>query len=278
MRYENNISEVKEENYSIHYRYSEIKSWSDREQFHWHEELEIMCYVSGESRMYCNQEVYVPEPRRIFVVNPYELHDLCSVDGCVRHLLLIGKKMLKELGCENICFGHCIDDTEIAKLFDRMYEENERNDEYSKSAMMALATEILVRLCREWSVSEDEQTIDESEAKHRLAASIIEYIDRHFTEQIGVGSICAEFGYSKSYICRAFREVTGLTIAHQIAARRIYYAEALLASKRYSVSECAQMSGFTSASYFSKVYRKMFGRAPSNNRDEDGTPQDVASR
>ena len=97
----------------------------------------------------------------------------------------------------------------------------------------------------------------------------MEYIDRHFTEQISVGSICAEFGYSKSYICRVFHEITVLTIARQIAARRIYYAGTLLSSKRYSVSECAMMSGFSSASYFSKAYRKMYGRAPSDNGEKD---------
>lgn len=268
MRYENNIDEVKEENFSVYYKCSEIKSWSRKEQFHWHEELEIMCCVSGEGEMYCNRDAYVIEPRMIYLVNPYELHDLVSMDGCVRHLLLIGKRMLRDFGCENLRFSHRIDDPEIAELFDRMYRENEHSDEYSRHAMMALATEVLVRLCRGWSVNGADQTSEESEVKHRLAASIMEYIDRHFTEQISVSGICDEFGYSKSYICRVFREITGLTIAHQIAARRLYYADTLLTSKRYSVSECALMSGFASASYFSKVYRKMYGRAPSGDREE----------
>ena len=262
MRYEDNISEVTDENFSVCYKYGEDRSWTDK-QLHWHEELEIICYASGESKMICGRESFIPEPRGIYVVNPYELHDLHSDGGCERHLLLVGKKMLRDLGCENLRFKHHIAAPEIADIFDRMYIESERNDEYTKNALMALATEILVRLCREWPVMETEQSGDESKSKHRLTASIMEYIDRHFTEQISVGSICNEFGYSKSYICRVFHEITGLTIARQITARRIYYAGTLLSSKLYSVSECALMSGFTSASYFSKVYRKMYGKAPS---------------
>lgn len=264
MHYEDNISEVTDENFSVYYKCGEDRSWNDK-QLHWHEELEIICYVSGESRMICGRENFVPEQRGIYVVNPYELHDLYSEDGCVRHLLLVGKRMLRDLGCENLRFTHHMNDPEIADIFDRMHAENERNDIYTKNALMALATEILVRLCREWSAEKTDQSSDESESKRRLTASIMEYIDRHFTEPISVGGICDEFGYSKSYICRVFHEITGLTIARQIAARRIYYAGTLLASKRYTVSECALMSGFTSASYFSKAYRKMYGRAPSDS-------------
>ena len=268
MHYEDNISEVTDANYSVYYKCGGDGSWSDK-QLHWHEELEIICYVSGESRMICGRESFVPEPRGIYVVNPYELHDLYSEDSCTRHLLLIGKRMLRDFGCEKLRFAHHVTDPEIADIFARMYAENERGDEYTKNALMALATEILVRLCREWTVSPADQSSDESESKHSLTASIMEYIDRHFTEQISVGSICAEFGYSKSYICRVFHEITGLTIARQIAARRIYYAGTLLSSKRYSVSECAMMSGFSSASYFSKAHRKMYGRAPSDNGEEE---------
>ena len=267
--YYEEMPETKVENYPLFYKYGLVSSWAGNEDLHWHEELEIMCYVSGEIDMSCNRDRFIPEPRDIIVINPYELHNLHSESGCVRHLLLVGKMMLRNFGCENIRFRHHMTDPEIALIFDRMLEENERGDEYSKNAKMALATEVLVRLCREWTVAKYDQSSDESESKHSLTASIMEYIDRHFTEQISVGSICAEFGYSKSYICRVFHEITGLTIARQIAARRIYYAGTLLSSKRYSVSECAMMSGFSSASYFSKAYRKMYGRAPSDNREED---------
>lgn len=263
--YYEEMPETKTDDCPVYYKCSEVSSWWGHEDLHWHEELEIMCFLSGDAEVNCDRERVIPESGGVIVINPYELHNLCSEKGCVRHLLLVGKKMLHEFGCENIRFIHRVDDPEIVKIFGRMLAENERNDEYSRRALMALSTEILVRLCRGWTVTKSDQSSDESESKRRLTASIMEYIDRHFTEQISVGDICDEFGYSKSYICRVFHEITGLTIARQIAARRIYYAGTLLASKRYSVSECALMSGFTSASYFSKAYRKMYGRAPSDN-------------
>lgn len=261
--YYEEMPETKTDDCPVYYKCGEISSWWGHEDLHWHEELEIMCFLSGNAEVNCDRERIIPGNGEIIIVNPYELHNLCSEKGCVRHLLLVGKKMLRSFGCENIRFRHCVTDPEIADIFDRMLTEEKRNDEYSKNALMALSTEILVRLCREWRVTETDQSSDGNESGRRLTASIMEYIDRHFTEQISVGSICDEFGYSKSYICRVFREITGLTIARQIAARRIYYAGTLLASKRYTVSECALMSGFTSASYFSKAYRKMYGRAPS---------------
>ena len=82
MHYEDNISEVTDANYSVYYKCGEDGSWSDK-QLHWHEELEIICYVSGESRMICGRESFVPEPRGIYIVNPYECFILmCLLTDC----------------------------------------------------------------------------------------------------------------------------------------------------------------------------------------------------
>ena len=40
-------------------------------------------------------------------------------------------------------------------------------------------------------------------------------------------------------------------------------ARSLLASGKYNLTQCAQRSGFGSLSYFSRVYKKVMGAAPS---------------
>ena len=44
---------------------------------------------------------------------------------------------------------------------------------------------------------------------------------------------------------------------------RIEYAKELIHSKYYTISQCAEMSGFSDAKYFSTVFKKYTGIPPS---------------
>ena len=99
-----------------------------------------------------------------------------------------------------------------------------------------------------------------------VVKAVISYIRRHFAEAITVEDICASVAFSRSYVCHAFKEVTGKTLVEYVHYVRCNNARSLLASGQYNLTQCAQRSGFGSLSYFSRVYKKVMGAAPSVRR------------
>jgi two-component system response regulator YesN len=65
---------------------------------------------------------------------------------------------------------------------------------------------------------------------------------------------------------RAFRQVTGKTCTHYIAAERIRMAKQLLKSDGGLVKEIASKVGFRNPNYFARRFREMEGLSPSTYR------------
>ncbi|WP_353723142.1 response regulator [Dyadobacter sp. 676] len=78
----------------------------------------------------------------------------------------------------------------------------------------------------------------------------------------GVNELAGHVGMSLSVLYRKMRALTGLTINEFVKAIRLNVARELLESGVYNVSEVATMIGFEDAKYFSKEFRKVFGKNP----------------
>lgn len=83
---------------------------------------------------------------------------------------------------------------------------------------------------------------------------------------LSVESLARELQCSPDYLSRRFHHETGKTIVQVINEKRIHYAMELLRKTQLNVSEIAYASGYTTASYFIKVFRKYNGETPGDFR------------
>ena len=93
---------------------------------------------------------------------------------------------------------------------------------------------------------------------------IIDHIDHHFTENIRLSDIAAQFGLSSFHLTRVFKKRTGLPLIHYVIAKRLELAKELLA--RMSVTEACFEVGFENLSHFSRVFKKRYGVKPSDHK------------
>ena len=137
---------------------------------------------------------------------------------------------------------------------------------FYRSEVCARLTRLFVYLYRNYP--ETGRAAEQSCAGKRLemVKAVIAYVRRHFAEPITVDGICSAVSFSRSYVCHAFKEVTGQSLVEYIHFVRCHNARTLLASKQYNVSECAEKSGFNTLSYFSRIYKKQMGVPPSVHR------------
>ncbi len=96
---------------------------------------------------------------------------------------------------------------------------------------------------------------------------ILKHLDDSFTKKINFTELCKSFGIDRYYLCVLFKERLGLTPVEYVTEKRINLARDLL-KKGWSVSKAAAYCGYDSAYYFSKVFKKVTGYAPSFHKDK----------
>lgn len=90
----------------------------------------------------------------------------------------------------------------------------------------------------------------------------IRYIDQHLYEVCSLSKIAAAVKVHPSYLSYIFRLETGTVLTDYIRDKKINEAKTLLRDGEYSVSEIAEMLGYSSISYFSKVFHRVTNCSP----------------
>lgn len=71
-------------------------------------------------------------------------------------------------------------------------------------------------------------------------------------------------GMSAPTFYRLFKEYTQMSPIEYRNNLRLQHAQTMLRSGEYTVSETAALCGFSNLSYFTRLYKKQFGRSPKN--------------
>lgn len=94
-------------------------------------------------------------------------------------------------------------------------------------------------------------------------AKIVSYIGDHYMQNITLADVCKETELSKQYCMRVFRKYMHTTIGDYILDLRMSHATYLLRNTYMNVNQAADYLGFSSTSYFSRVFKKYYGVSPS---------------
>lgn len=95
-----------------------------------------------------------------------------------------------------------------------------------------------------------------------LTYRISKYIDENLSSKLDTETLCQVFFISRTKLHQLSVSNFGISIAKYILNKRIKRAKLLL-SRGHSVEGCAEEVGFSTANYFSKVFRRECGLSPS---------------
>ena len=95
-----------------------------------------------------------------------------------------------------------------------------------------------------------------------LVYSVMNYVRKHFSEDVNEQELARSLGVSYSYFSRSFKQITGMSFKQYLNRIRTARAERLLVTTPNSVTEVATDCGYTNVSYFINVYRSIKGKTP----------------
>jgi len=95
-----------------------------------------------------------------------------------------------------------------------------------------------------------------------FAARAANYISVHYMYSISVESISDKLNVDRRYLSRLFKREYGVTVQEFILSTRMKHAAEFL-ENGYSVTQSANMSGYTDVFNFSKMFKRYYGVTPS---------------
>lgn len=100
----------------------------------------------------------------------------------------------------------------------------------------------------------------------KILESVKAYIETRLSENIEVEHICNEFGIGRTKLYEIFRNELKTGISKYIFQRRMIKAKKLLKTTSLSIPDISSAVGFDDYNYFSRVYKKQYGKSPKHYR------------
>ena len=97
---------------------------------------------------------------------------------------------------------------------------------------------------------------------------VIAYLNKHYTESIGLDEIASYTAMNPTAFCRYFKENTGKTFKEYVLDMRIGYACKLLNSSMMNISQISATCGFESPVHFNRIFKRLTGMTPTFYREQ----------
>lgn len=122
---------------------------------------------------------------------------------------------------------------------------------------------LLITIMRREAVSDEGPSFILKESfDEYITNQVIEYLSQHIHGTVRVEDICRHLNYTKSYLFRQFKAVTGQSIMTYFVSLKIKEAKRLLRESELSVTEIAGLLAFDTPNYFSKTFKRVSGYTP----------------
>lgn len=234
----------------------------------WHENVELLIVTKGRGTVQINEQTIPVEKGDIAVISTNQIHDIFSKDSMEYSCLIIDRTFFLQNGADSnkFTFQPLIRDPKLLHLVERFEKEFQSAEDtpYRAQALRSYALQILLILLRDYSNENDET---KSEKKiHLTIKNILGKIRAESHTDISLESIAKEEGWSKYYLAREFRRLTGQTLVSFLNMVRCEKAKTMLKESNMNVGEIGRACGFKDQTYFTRKFRARTGKTPGEYR------------
>ena len=240
-------------------------------QLHNHEEYEILLFLEGDARYVVEENSYTLEPGDIMLIRKHEMHRIYH-NHSVRYrriILMISPEFFVENHCQEYETQFIKSSpgkgNKIAADLVRssgLLDAFERYKKYSEECVAGEETPILKAAIIEILYLVNKIAgFSAADLTNSPMKPVMLYLNNHYSEDISLDMLAEKFYMSKFYICRCFRNATGLTIHEYIRRKRLTKVRELKNTGK-SISEAALEAGFHDYSSFYRAYVKEYGNQP----------------
>lgn len=265
--------------YTIHYfRYGKNFHFAGEKHNFW----EMVYIDSGSATVVAGNETFVLKQGETFFHKPNEEHTIYTTNGFAnsvivtfecksRAMRLLKRKIFalndnektllnKIIHEAKISYRDRLDDLHLLKM------TKKESAPFGGEQIIKNATElIIVSLIRR---DMDSENTEDASLLSIGSDKITDNVYAILNEKLGSGQpvnldeISFKLGFSKSYVKSQFKKKTGYSVIQYYIKLKVNKAKELLSQKKYTVSEIADMLGFGSVFYFSRLFKQNTDMSP----------------
>lgn len=238
---------------------------------HSHNAIEIVLVNSGILQCYVNDDIVTVHPGQVIFINSNQVHRLSSKNAELIYLHM-DTGLLEANANEEFSKLYAFisrtqarpylipgESGEIIQLLHKIDSKYNDDAKENRWYIKAYAYELIAYMYSQSFIV----PLTISVEKAKKIDEIVEFIDGNFLSPITLDDICMASKYNKFSTCHIFKQVTGSTIFEYINFLRACYAAEILKESGNAISTIATQCGFTSATYFNRVFKVYFGCPPS---------------
>lgn len=253
---------------------------------HWHSNVEIILIRKGS--YWCELDLTAHQLKQgdMAIVNSQQLHQLTGQQqDTVHDVLLFDPDILDfsypdewqetwirpflkhELAFKNILSSAEPVYADFRALFDEILKRSLRKagSWYIRCKLLLLQMFALAAENR-MLVSADQERPKAELKKIQHYKTIIAYMEEHFHEPVSLTGLADVISCNPQYLCRFFKEISGVPPIQYLIGYRIERAAHLLSKTSLPILQVALDCGFENASYFIRKFKEAKGCTPTEFR------------
>lgn len=248
---------------------------------HWHSHFLLTLMREGKGRQVLNGNEYELERGKIILMSPLDFHyNKTDGPGITYYGVKFSDAILSEQMDEFVKFEYFpvvgkLDEDQFRTaeyLFEILLKEQACPEQKGSRVFAGNLIEQLILLAFRGEVR-----TEPVKKNARSVRNALMYIHEHFREKISVESVASLIHYSPNHFSLRFREVTGMTFQNYLRDVRLDFSKRLLETGM-SVTEAGYESGFGSAAYFSRSFKKKHGCTPVRYRNTVNCAEETSDR
>lgn len=245
---------------------------------HFHQDIELLYILEGSVDIDVEKKISHLKAEDIYVVNANRRHSFRTEKGNILMLrLLINYQMVSENSTSGEAIFWCdssVEDTDkydrLRKLLRAMLQHYVENRYYLDSyGYLADCYGVLEYLTAHYMLhASDLQKSEDADRYEERLRQINHYIYNNYDQPISMKELSEKLFLSNGYLSRFFKKNYGMNFAGYLTNVRLFHAADDLVYTDDPITRIAYNNGFTSAALFNKVFKKAYGKTPSEFRKQ----------
>ncbi len=216
-------------------------------------------------------ECYIGQPFTGYAINDESPSDVTIIGVLIRpeaffqtyfHVLSKDRKMFsfflnpqKDIHSDEYIKLKFDDPFAVRQLLELMINEYANSPDTSQEILKTLTLALMMQVARQYTASNHE------EGYNSIAEEIVVYICEHL-DTASLQTVADHFSYHPNYVSNLLSKEIGKTFSQIVLEQRMDRARALLEGTNLSISEIAEMVGYTNTSNFHRTFKNYFGVSP----------------
>lgn len=275
----------------VNMRYSCCKDYGYFVPAHWHDSLEILYILDGETTLSMEQRTYTLTKDDFIIIDSNVIHSTCCQSFSHFLIIQIPYQFLKThipdidyMHFKNVCSS--VDTTssgqkspettlpdasvlsDIRKILDELTQLWNTKPEGYRLKYYSHIFDLLYIMMTNFKVDITQTEYHQSEKYMERLTSVMSYVKEHYQEEISLQDITDYLALNPSYFARFFKKYMGMTFTEYLCTIRLRRIYEDVISTDLPIQTILERNGFTNYKLFMRLFRQTYGCTPSQKRKE----------